>query len=197
MALKVVTLSNIPKLKTAFSRLKTFFICFCFLAILYGIFGSGGSFIGRFFICFLALPFLSIPIVVYSKIRFILGKDFKKVHQAKRQQLIEQGFRDDFEGVGLLIDNQNKKMAFTLSQDNNDAYISDFTDVRSWYSTAHNEETQYRNAQGAYAGSSTTTLQRTITITIANAEYPEFKFLVFNPNESNQWIARLDALINS
>ena len=198
MALEILALNNIPKSKTLFGELKIFFIGMAFLSLLYGIFGDDGIFIG-FIICFVFLSFLLIaPMGIYLKFKFVSGSVFKKIHDAKKQQLVAQGFHVDFEEIGLLVDGNKRKLAFTLnrSRDDNNAYICDFADVRSWRQENYSEEKQYQNAQGAYAGSSSLTLQRAIKVTIADPFHPEFAFIVFGEQTASQWIACLDALIN-
>lgn len=197
MALEIIQLENIPKYKTLGQKYKQALIVFCVISFLITIFARGEiSFIWFFLGLFIIISVWGFVIFgLYQLLRVILQLDTKKLHRQKESALIAYGFNIKFSAIGLLVDITQKKLAFTLMPNSN-VYICDFSDVRSWYAGTYQQEKQYHNAEGAYAGTRTTTLVRYIVVRIADAEFPEMRFAVMSERESELWIARLDALIN-
>lgn len=199
MSLEIIELPNIPKRKTIWGRLKTYLLVCLAIAFVYATYASmtgDGSFIGNFLLVFITISiFGSFGVSFYSA--FKTKSDLDAVHHAKQRELAKLGFNADYSATGVLIDTQQRKVAFTLYGDVPKSFICNFKDVRSWRQESYQQERQYTNANGVYAGRKTFTLAYYIKVTIASPDYPEFGFMPNSQQDSNLWISRLDALINA
>ena len=204
MALEIIQLHNLPKLnqnnyaKTLLKAIKWFVIIALICAVI------GGLYTGKFwrdfwgviliFTFFFSIPWF-IAVAIYGLIKAATQSNNRKIHFAKEQALKSLGFNADFSVIGLVVDQKNQKMAFTLDAEPH-AFVCDFSDVREWYSGSNERTVDYSNHEGAYAGSKTYTFALYVVVRIADPNYPELIFVVGNQQEQSQWIARLNALIN-
>lgn len=196
MAVEVIEIKNISKFKTQFSQWKILFISILVIALIITFTRDGGGFWGTFFLALLGLLALClVPFSGYILLRTMLQIDIKKLHREKEKEIKNLGFNVDFSATGLLVDQKNRKLIFTLDP-KPIVYICDFSEVREWYSGSTVHEKQYQNSQGAYAGTRSLTLARHITIRVSDPQIPELRFAVASDREQSLWIARLDAIIN-
>lgn len=196
MTVEIKELQNIGKFKSQGSHWKKFFLVILVIALIVTFTRDGGGFFGTFFLAFLGVSALcTVPYSIYLLFRTMLMLDIKKLHQQKEAEIKKHGFNIDFSTTGLLVDQKNRKLIFTLDP-KPIVYICNFDDVRQWYSGSDVHETQYRNSEGAYAGSKSLTVARYITVRTADPQIPEIRFAVSSDREQSLWIGRLDALIN-
>lgn len=115
MSVKLIEL-EIPKIKTFKSMYKKAFIGVVIIAFILGILDSGGS--GSFFKSFFATLFLlGIPVLgavaFYQKICIKFGIGFIKSNMQQYEQALKKlGFNNNYSGIGIVIDTEQKKIAF-------------------------------------------------------------------------------------
>lgn len=201
MALEIIH-PNLPPinnsfLSIAFIYLKKLAILIVILSLLIAIF-SDDPFFDTLITMLVGLSFFGIPIWVVGFLFYkaiTTAKVHLHCHKAKEQYLKEHGWQVDFSAIGIVIDQKQKKVAFTISS-RDEVMVCDFHTIRSWHSGSNQVTYDYKNQDNAYAGSRTRTTSRYINMQVADAQHPEHGFLVYSDKEQSMWMARLNAIFN-
>ena len=124
----------------------------------------------------------------------------EKNQQKIELALKEEGFQVDYAGKGILVDNQQKKIAF-LQSTGSDVLLCNYSDVRSWR-VGSMQETSFHGQYNSVTNTvnlkeNTRTHMINIIVTLASPDYPQVQFVAGTHVEADQWIARLSALINN
>lgn len=192
---KMVQPSKLVQMLTA----KKFWLIVVGLSVLFLI--IGGSFfelISLWFGVIMLIVFYSLA-KSYFKIFSLLknhGKVpdyFQKNHDYFKKVLVEKhNFHVEYETVGILIDARAKRIAFTLDPEvRAQAVICDFADVQRWqaYSRGVENRDEYGVTQSAISN-------HFVSVYIRNPDQPRYDFFAANDTDADQWVARLDALLN-
>ena len=118
---------------------------------------------------------------------------FQQNHDYFKQYLIQKyNFHVTYESVGILIDAQSKRIAFTIDPEvRPQVTVCDFVDVQRWQSYSQGVETQ--NQYGAIQASIS---KYFVSVYIRNPDHPRYDFFTANDVDADQWLARFDALLN-
>ena len=163
---------------------------------------DGESVLSSFIFGFIWLSIIFCGIVAsYNLICLRFGLGFVKKNQQKIElALKEEGFQVDYAGKGILVDNQQKKIAF-LQSTGSDVLLCNYSDVRSWR-VGSMQETSFHGQYNSVTNTvnlkeNTRTHMINIIVTLASPDYPQVQFVAGTHVEADQWIARLSALINN
>lgn len=164
---------------------------------------DGKNFVGSFLFGFFWMGLIFCGIITsYNLFCLRFGLGFVKKNQNKIElALNEKGFHVDYAGKGILIDDQQKKIAFIQST-GSVVVLCNYSDVRSWRIVHRNDTKHHASYDNLtrtvnITGTTSKTLITNIVVTLASPDYPLVQFVAGTPTEANQWIARLDALINN
>ncbi|WP_201566943.1 hypothetical protein [Psychrobacter immobilis] len=118
---------------------------------------------------------------------------FQNTHDYFKQHLVQElNFNVDYESVGILIDTQTRRIALTLDPKvRPQVLVCNFNDVQRWQAYSQGVETQ--NQYGATLSSMS---KYYVSVYIRNPEQPRYDFFTTDSTDADQWVARLDALLN-
>ncbi|WP_367110073.1 hypothetical protein [uncultured Psychrobacter sp.] len=118
---------------------------------------------------------------------------FQNTHDYFKQHLVQDhNFKIDYESVGILIDTQARLIAFTLDPNTRpQVTVCNFDDVQRWQAYSQGVETQ--NQYGVTLSSMS---KHYVSVYIRNPEQPRYDFFTTDSTDADQWVARLDALLN-
>ena len=118
---------------------------------------------------------------------------FQNTHDYFKQHLVqEHNFNVDYESVGILIDTQARRIALTLDPNTRpQVTVCNFDDVQRWQAYSQGVETQ--NQYGVTLSSMS---KYYVSVYIRNPEQPRYDFFTTDSTDADQWVARLDALLN-
>ena len=145
--------------------------------------------------------FLSIYAAIKSQLKlFNIVKNSNKApsyyqdnHNYFKQHLIDKyDFHVDYESVGILLDTQAKRIAFTIDPKlRPQITLCDFADVQRWQ--AYHQGVESQNEYGAKQRLLT---KHFVSVYIRNPDNPRYDFYADNDVDADQWVARFDALLN-
>ncbi|PKG34154.1 hypothetical protein [Psychrobacter sp. Sarcosine-3u-12] len=118
---------------------------------------------------------------------------FQNTHDYFKRHLVQDhNFNVDYESVGILIDAQARRIAFTLDPKTRpQVLVCNFNDVQRWQAYSQGVETQ--NQYGATLSSMS---KYYVSVYIRNPEQPRYDFFTTDSTDADQWVARLGALLN-
>lgn len=170
----------------------------------------------------LQIPVLWLWLIVFKyKLKASNGtslKSHRHIHDYYKQAFLSAGYQIDYETTGLLIDIKQKKLGFTVSNAGfnpsskqfTKMLVCDYTDVRSW-SAGSQDITERVNGKVSRHDNTlqgTTTYYTTpdydrvavttygVKVTLAYPDSPLQAFEANSEADAQQWVARLDSLIN-
>lgn len=219
----------IPKFKLTPGRKKYFMIygvVTLVLAFLGGITHSNNFF--ENFMCVILLMLALQAVTFYfwlmmfnAKLKVTNGTSMNAqlhIHEYYKKVFQESGYQVDYEAKGILIDNKNKKIGFTITGADYDVktrqfkamFICDYSDIRSWSSNSQNltervaptVSTSHNMANGITTHYVTPGYEKnwvtlySVNVTINYPDMPLQSFEAKSESDATQWVARLDSLIN-
>lgn len=118
---------------------------------------------------------------------------FQNTHDYFKQHLVQElNFNVDYESVGILIDTQTRRIALTLDPKvRPQVLVCNFNDVQRWQAYSQGVETQ--NQYGVTLSSMS---KHYVSVYIRNPEQPRYDFFTTDSTDADQWVARLDAILN-
>lgn len=118
---------------------------------------------------------------------------FQQNHDYFKQHLIQDhNFQVDYESVGILVDGQARRIAFTLDPKvRPQVIVCDFVDVQRWQAYSQGVETQNQ-----YGATRSLISKHYVSVYIRNPEQPRYDFFAADSVDADQWVARLSALLN-
>lgn len=192
------TLGKPSKLKQLLTA-KKFWIGVVSLSMLFLI--TGGSFFSLigFYFMFVMLTVAYSIFTSYFKI-FTTLKNYSKVppyyqqnHDYFKKHLVQDhNFHVDYESVGILVDAQARRIAFTLDPKvRPQITVCNFADVQRWQAYSQGIDTQ-----NEYGVTQNSISKHYMSVYIRNPDQPRYDFFTADSVDADQWVARLDALLN-
>lgn len=155
------------------------------------------------------------------KMRLTNGASVKAqhhIHEYYKKVFTDHGYHVSYEAPGILIDNERKKIGFTITGAGYDTslkrftkmLVCDYSDMRTWEtnSTALTERVggRLKHSEDPFTGYKTSyvtpSYERTmvtmyrVNATINYPDSPLQSFEATSESDAKQWVARLDSLIN-
>lgn len=159
--------------------------------------------------------------IFYHKMRATNGANVKAqhhIHDYYKKVFLDNGFHIDYEAPGILIDNQQKKIGFTITGAGYDQatkrfikmLVCDYSDLRSWTASSKDitervggelkrHQELFTNNVTHYVTPSyerTVVILNRVRVTINYPDSPLQGFEATSEGDAQQWLARLDSLIN-
>lgn len=152
-------------------------------------------FIASFFIIFMVRLFILRIALTFNKGK----KECDRVHNYYKNIALENNINISYEAPGIIIDNESKKIAFTIDPEREKRLtICDFSDVRSWgsrESVVTNEHYAVHNS-GRISVTKSVHEFNTVQVKINDPDTPLYAFWTSNDSSSDLWVARISSLIN-
>ena len=118
---------------------------------------------------------------------------FQQNHDYFKQHLIQNyNFQVDYESVGILVDAQAGRIAFTLDPKvRPQVIVCDFVDVQRWQAYSQGVE-----SQNQYGVTRSLISKHYVSVYIRHPDQPRYDFFAADSVDADQWVARLNALLN-
>lgn len=170
---------------------------FCLLAFFFA--GGLGGAVILFIFGYSILTGIRMIILRYKTLIYKGKKEYDRVHNYYKDLAIRNNITVTYESPGIIVDNQSKKIVFTIDPEQKSRIIiCDFSDIRKWYShtsTMINERYKV-SGSGQITASRTETNFTGVRVEINDPDQPLYGFWTANKDDSDRWLARLSSLIN-
>lgn len=185
------------------------------IPLILGIFSKDLMAMSYFLVGFAA--FFYIGFYMPAKTKLTAGTHYsplKPIHEYYKNIAIQNGFNIDYEAQGLLVDEKNKKLAFTTSlvgfdkstKTLNSMLVCDFSDVMKW----KNNVTEFTSRTPMHVSFDSLGNRASVTgghekfdgatyeiqVTINYPKSPLQTFQATSNADASIWLARLNSLIN-